>query len=380
MMRSRWLRGAVGIGIAFLACRASEEGAGIEVPDGFPAPRIPAENAFSVEKAELGRFLFYDKRLSANEAQSCASCHHQERAFTDGLTTAVGSTGQRHPRNSQTLANVAYNATLTWANPVLTDLEQQILVPIFGEEPVELGVTAHEDEVLQRFQSDAEYKARFSRAFPGERNPVHFRNIVHALATFVRTMVSGDSPYDRFVHRGDKLALSPEAQRGMDLFFSERLECHHCHNGFNLTESSAFEGSTLGLMRFHNTGLYNIDGKGAYPADNTGVFAVTGKPEDMGRFRPPTLRNVGVTAPYMHDGSFATLEEVVRFYEAGGRTIADGPYAGDGRASPLKSGLVAGFSLTDGERNDLIAFLESLTDQTFLHDPRLSDPFIGESP
>ena len=126
---------------------------------------------------------------------------------------------------------------------------------------------------------------------------------------------------------------------------------------------------------FHNTGLYNVDGAGAYPADNTGLVENTGEPEDMGRFRPPTLRNVAVTAPFMHDGSMETLDEVIRHYERGGRVIASGPHAGDGRESPLKSGLVAGFSLTDQERADLIAFLEALTDEDFLTDPALSDPF-----
>jgi cytochrome c peroxidase len=161
----------------------------------------------------------------------------------------------------------------------------------------------------------------------------------------------------------------------MELFYSERLECHHCHGGFNFTEASVHAGSAFDAALFHNTGLYDLDGAGAYPAGNTGLYELTGEPADMGRFRAPTLRNVAVTAPYMHDGSVETLEEVIRIYEAGGRLIEDGPWAGDGRSSPLKSGLIPGFALTDDERADLVAFLESLTDARFLTDPRFADPY-----
>jgi cytochrome c peroxidase len=198
--------------------------------------------------------------------------------------------------------------------------------------------------------------------------------VVAALASFNRALVSGGSRVDALSQQGDGLALSESELRGMNLFFSERLECHHCHGGFNFSESTTHADAAFEADFFHNTGLYDLDGLGAYPADNTGVFEITGDPADMGRFRPPTLRNVGVTAPYLHDGSAATLEDVVRIYEAGGRLITEGPYAGDGRASPLKSGLIPGFTLTDGERADLVAFLEALTDEAFLTDPRFSDP------
>ncbi len=350
------------------------------VPAGFPQPRVPERNPFTVEKAELGRFLFYDIRLSGNGTQSCASCHEQARAFTDGRSLATGSTGQVHPRNSPSLTNAAYNATLTWANPVLTELEAQILVPIFGEEPVELGVVGFEHEVLERLRADPNYQVRFRAAYPNDADVFTWDHVIGAIATFVRTLISGNSPFDKFVYQRDHDALSPSARRGLELFFSERLECHHCHGGFNFSESSVHAGSAFEAALFHNTGLYNIDGAGGYPPGNTGVFEITGRAEDMGRFRPPSLRNVSVTAPYMHDGSIATLEEVIRFYEAGGRVILDGPYAGDGRVSPLKSGLVPGFTLSDEERRDLLAFIESLTDTDFLTDPRFADPFEPGTP
>ncbi len=351
---------------------AAEE---LPVPEGFPAPAVPADNPYTRAKAELGRYLFHDPQLSGNGQQACASCHDPALAFTDGLVVSEGSTGESHVRNSPTLTNVAYNATLNWANPVLTELEAQILVPMFGEHPVELGITGHEDVVLDRFASDPDYVDRFTAAFPGEPDVIDFDHVVDALATFCRTLISGTSPFDRFTYGGETDALTEAQRRGLGLFYSEELECHHCHGGFNFSEATTHAGSEFDAALFHNTGLYDIDGEGSYPADNPGLFEFTGDPADMGRFRAPTLRNVALTAPYMHDGSMASLEEVVRHYEAGGRVIEAGPYAGDGRANPYKSGLVAGFSLTDAERADLIAFLESLTDETFIGDPRFTDPF-----
>jgi cytochrome c peroxidase len=166
--------------------------------------------------------------------------------------------------------------------------------------------------------------------------------------------------------------------RGEALFFSERLECHHCHNGLHFSDTVLHERNRIGERAFHNTGLYNIDGRGAYPANNTGIAEITGRPEDMGRFRAPSLRNVAVTAPYMHDGSIATLSEVIDHYAAGGRTIASGPNAGVGRDNPLKSSFLPGFEMSAQERADLIAFLQSLTDEQFLRDPRYADPWTEE--
>lgn len=344
------------------------------LPANAPLPPVPADNPMSEAKFQLGRHLFYDRRLSGNGAQSCASCHVQALAFTDGARRSTGSTGQRHPRNAQTLTNVAYNSSYNWANSILTEIEEQVEIPLFSEFPVELGITGKEDVVLARFKDDPVYRERFTVAFPGQAQPVTWKNVVFALGAFTRGLVSFDAPYDRFV-AGDASAMSASAQRGMALFLSERLECHHCHTGFNLSASTRTASSTFVEMLFFNTGLYNVDGQGAYPATNQGLKEVTNAPGDMGRFRPPTLRNIALTAPYMHDGSMDTLDEVVRFYERGGRLIERGENAGDGRLSPLKNDLVAGFQFTDVERQDLIAFLTSLTDRSFITNPRFSDPY-----
>lgn len=357
---------------------AAVEGFAWELPPGFPEPVVPEDNPMSPARVELGRHLFYDVRLSGNGTQACASCHEQARAFTDGRAVAEGSTGAMHPRNAQTLANVVYNATLTWANPGLVALERQIVIPMFGDAPIELGIAGHEEEVLQRFRDDPLYGDLFAAAFPEDiaagLDPVRFERIVDALACFLRTLISGDSPFDRY-NAGDPDALSLQARRGSALFFSERLECHHCHGGFNFTQSTVHEGQVFPERPFHNTGLYDVDGAGGYPPNNTGLFEITGRPEDMGRFRAPTLRNVAVTGPYMHDGSVESLADVIDIYAAGGRLVEDGPFAGDGRANPHKSGFVGGFALSESERDDLIAFLESLTDDGFLSDPRFADPF-----
>lgn len=345
------------------------------LPLGIPKPRVPADNPMSAAKVELGRRLFYDKRLSDNLTYSCATCHLQEKAFTDGLAHALGSTGQVHPRGSMSLVNVAYASRLTWANPLIESLEQQARLPMFGEAPVELGLAGKEQELFDRLGAEPVYQMLFPEAFPEEKEAISLVTVTRAIAAFERMLMSFRSPYDRYAYGGDKSGMSEAALRGRDLFFSEKLECFHCHGGFALADSVVREGSTFVEVEFHNTGLYNLDGKGAYPADNTGVFAISALPSDMGRFRAPTLRNIAVTAPYMHDGSVATLEEALDHYAAGGRTIAAGPDAGDGSKSPLKSELINGFTLSAGEKSDVVEFFQSLTDEALLKDPKLSDPW-----
>lgn len=347
----------------------------LDLPAGFPPPGFPEGSPLTVEGVELGRYLFYEPALSADQSMSCASCHFQELAFTDGVSVSPGVHGDFGIRNSQTLTNVVYNPTYGWANPIVESIEHFTLSPLFGDDPVELGMTGREDLLVERLKDSGLYVELFAKAYPHDEDPVTVDNVIKALASFIRTMISGDSAYDRFVYQRDFDAMSESAVRGLNLFLSERTECHHCHGGFNFTGSSVHAGSGMEETAFHNTGLYNLDGQGMYPAGNRGVFDITGNPRDMGRFRAPTLRNVALTAPYFHDGSASTLEEVLAFYEAGGRVIDEGPYTGDGRSNPFKSGFVAGFTLTDQERQDMINFLESLTDYTFITDPRFSNPF-----
>ncbi len=350
-----------------------------ELPPGFPVPRVPADNPMTVEKVTLGRHLFYDTRLSGNQTFACASCHIQSRAFADARPRGVGSTGAVHPRGSMSLANVAYSPALTWVNPNMKSLEQQALVPMFGEEPVELGLAGKEQELYARLRADARYRAMFASAFGAEPEPITLQNITRAIASFQRTLISGRSPYDRAAH-GDPSAMSVEAKRGEQLFFSERLECFHCHGGFNFTGTVDHAGRAFAEVEFHNTGLYNIGGRGGFPKENPGLMDFTQRPDDEGKMKAPTLRNVALTAPYMHDGSIPTLEGVIEHYAAGGRTISSGPHAGDGSRNPNKSEFINGFELTARERLDLVAFLHSLTDSSFLTDPRFSDPWLDTLP
>ncbi|MCH9695563.1 MAG: di-heme enzyme [Gammaproteobacteria bacterium] len=371
----KWLGAALGAALILAIMLLLQTPAEFDwsLPEDYPLPLIPADNPMSAAKVQLGRMLFYDTRLSGNETMSCATCHIQALAFTDGKPRSLGSTGATHPRGSMSLVNTAYASRLTWANPLLDKLEDQALTPLFGDNPVEMGLGGHEQRAAELLRSESSYSQLVGKAFPNDADPHSIINAVRAIAAFVRSIVSYDSAYDRYLS-GDTTAMTSAAVRGMDLFFSERLECFHCHGGFNFTDSTTHANSRVDTIGFHNTGLYNVDENGAYPEANTGLYDMTGEPRDMGRFKAPTLRNIAVTAPYMHDGSLATLDAVIAHYQRGGRLIEAGGDAGDGRLSPFKSEFVGGFELTVSEKADLIAFLQSLTDQTVLTDSRWSDP------
>ncbi len=346
-----------------------------EVPASIPLPLVDPENPMTEAKFQLGRHLFYDANLSGNGTMSCSSCHQQDKAFTDGRALALGSTGEIHPRNSQSLTNVAYNATLTWANSSLLTVEKQVFVPLFGETPVEHGLTRDNwPAAVERLRGEAKYTDLMRAAYPGEDIGFSEEQITKALAVFVRGLTSFDSGYDKHL-KGDDSEFSEAAKRGQALFFSERMECFHCHGGYNFSDSTADRTMSFVNKPFHNTGLYNIDGTGKYPTGNRGLYELTGKATDMGRFRAPSLRNIAKTAPYMHDGSIADLGAVLDFYAAGGRHVTTGPHAGDGRKNPFKDGFVTGFALSPTEKADVVAFLESLTDNTFLNNPHYANPW-----
>ncbi|MFZ6755197.1 MbnH family di-heme enzyme [Undibacterium sp. Dicai25W] len=345
----------------------------IPAQNGFPAAVNSANNPATEDKFVLGRALFYEPKLSGNGTQSCASCHQQDKAFTDGRPLAIGSTGETHPRNAQGLANVVYHATLTWANPVMTELERQMEVPMFGENPVEMGINdSNKVEVLNRIRQDTQYAILFKKAFPQDADAISFVNIIAAISTFERGLISSDSRYDQYLRK--ETNLNDSELRGMNLFMGEKAECFHCHGSFNFNDQVRYAGLSQIDTPFHNTGLYNIDGKGGFPFPNRGLFEFTSKVQDMGAFRAPSLRNVAVTAPYMHDGSIKTLAEVIDFYAAGGRVISSGIYSGDGRQNPYKSDLVNRISLSEQDKIDLINFLGTLTDQKFLSNPRFANP------
>jgi cytochrome c peroxidase len=345
-----------------------------KLPPWASPPVDPQGNPTTSTKVELGRRLFYDGRLAADGMRSCASCHQQERSFSDAAPFSWGVTGELTARNTMGLANVGYATSLTWINPNMRALELQARSPMLGTHPVEMGMAGRTDLLISNLRSDPFYSDMFSRAFPAANGKITVDLVTAALAAFERTLISMEAPYDQYRHGGAENAISESAKRGEALFFSDRLKCHACHGGplFNGDTDSA--GASV--LNFQNNGLYNVDGKGAYPAVNRGLIDLTARAEDMGRFKVPSLRNVAVTAPYMHDGSLPDLDAVLDHYAAGGRLIPKGESnAGDGRDSPTKSPLVRGFNLSPQEREDLKAFLGSLTDETFLTNPDFSNPW-----
>jgi cytochrome c peroxidase len=309
-----------------------------DLPPGFPVPRVPLDNPMTPAKVALGRSLFHDARLSGGGKLACSGCHRPELAYTDGLARALGARGDEHSRSTMSLTNVAYNASYGWDDPTLTELEAQALVPMLNEHPVEMGVLGREREVLSRLEVDRNYRKLFARAFPDESEPITLANVTRALASFERTLISGNSAYDRWAYLGEVGALTPQARAGARLFFSRRLSCFRCHAGFNLSGPVVYEGADTGL--------------------DTRVLDVAGGGKEAGRLRAPSLRNVALTAPYMRDGSIATLEQVVDHYAAGGRPRT------------LEDPLVRGFTLSREERRDLIAFLHALTDDGFVERAR----------
>ncbi len=351
-----------------------------DIPAWLPPPAVPADNPMTAAKVELGRRLFYDARLSVDGTVACASCHAQERGFTDGRVTGEGVGGAQGRRNAMALGNAAYMPTLGWANPTTTSLERHALIPIFGEAPVEMGMAGREAALFARLAADPWYADAFPAAFPDRDPAVSLYTVTRALAAFQRTLITADSPYDRWKYAGDEGAVAEAAKRGEALFFSHRFECYHCHGGFAFSDNLVTARSAYPESAFHNTGLYNLGPDGAYPPGGEGLWDHTFRAADMGRFRTPSLRNIAVTAPYMHDGSVATLRDAIRHYAAGGRTLSDGPHAGRGRDNPWKDPLLVGFDATEAEIDDLIAFLESLTDRTFLTNPAFADPWPADHP
>jgi len=259
------------------------------------------------------------------------------------------------------LTNVAYNPAFTWSSDRVRSLEAQMRQPLFNEHPVEMGLKVNETSSLGAISSDPTYRTQFAAVFEGPA-PISMDHIIKAIAAFERTLISGRSAFDRYIFNDDRTALSESAKRGMALFYSARTGCSQCHSGLNFSGALVYEGHEQEKALFANTGLYDVDGHGAYPKSDSGLIEVTHRRTDMGKFRVPTLRNVALTAPYMHDGSLPTLDAVLDHYVRGGRKSQHQ----DPRIRPL--------TLTEEDRSDLVAFLGSLTDREFVEKPQVSAP------
>lgn len=326
----------------------------------FGGFEVPANNPMTVEGLDLGRMLFYEKRLSANDQISCGTCHRQERAFTDGRRLARGIDQRRSERNTMSLANLLWGPQRFFWDGRAQSLEAQAGQPIVN--PDEMGSTW--DEVIEKLEDSADYPAKFEAAFGTQQ--ITPPRISQALATFERALVSHQSKYDRYL-RGET-TLSATEQQGRQLFMTHPdvtagirgANCVDCHSQF-LTS-----GFRPGFDGFKNNGLDAAHPPGA------GLERVTGDALDRGKFKTPTLRNIELTAPYMHDGRFATLEEVVDHYD---RHIKQSDTLDtlilEARNAPGRS---PGLSLTDEEKGALVAFLKTLTDHEFISNEDFADP------
>ncbi len=304
----------------------------LKVPVGFPEPIFPSGNEITPSRVALGKRLFFDSILSVDKTLSCASCHRQELAFADDKPTSFGVRNQAGTRNAPSLANVAYHPYYLREGGVPT-LEMQVEVPISEHNEFDFNAL----EVVARMNKDSTYIIQSMAAY--NRTPDYYV-VARAIACFERTLLSGNSRYDQYTYQGNQSALTSEEIAGKNLFFSERAGCTHCHGGFNFTNYA-----------FENNGLYQ------YYKD-PGRYRLTYKPEDSALFKVPSLRNAGVTSPYMHDGSIPSLEGVIEHYNSGGKLHTH------------KSPFIKPLNLTVLEKQELVAFLKSLTDESFINNKK----------
>ncbi len=322
-MSARWLRFLIFAAVAVAAVSGQTKPAPLAVPKGLVPVMWPKDNPYSPEKAELGKLLYFDTRLSADNTVSCATCHSPAHAFTDGAPVSTGIRGQKGGRSAPTVINRAYSLAQFWDGRAAS-LEEQAKGPMAN--PIEMGNT--HDAVVSRIRGVPGYQAMFQKAFG--TSDIDIDHVAKAIATFERTVLSGNSAYDKYVD-GNKKAMTAEQVRGMNVYFN-KAKCDACHEGLNFTSNS-----------YANIGIGTDK-----PQPDEGRFAVTHNPVDWGAFKTPTLRDISRTAPYMHDGSLKTLEEVVDYYDKGGNKNKNL----DEKIKPLK--------LTDQEKKDLVAFLHAL--------------------
>jgi cytochrome c peroxidase len=307
-------RAALAFSAALFLVAAAAPGFDWRLPAGLSPPAVPADNPMSEAKVTLGRRLFYDADLSIDGTMACATCHEQRRGFADGNRTHAGVHGDPGRRNVPGLANVAWRRSYTWGDPRVRTLEAQVAIPLTGTAPVEMGMAGMDNELARRLGRDACYRRLFRDAFPQSGGRINQTSVAQALAAFQRTLVSVDAPVDR--------GLAPPT--GAALFAAK---CALCHAGRDATDD-----------RFHRLGK---------PASNDrGLGEITGQAGDDGAFRTPSLRNVAVTGPWLHDGSATTLEQAVAAHPG----------------------------VTPAETAALASYLATLTDHTFLTDPRFGYP------
>lgn len=320
----------------------------LEYPDHFPAPDIPSDNALTVEGVRLGRHLFFDTRLSGDNTQSCASCHLQESNFAEITRFSTGIDGIEGDKNAMVLSNLAWQDFFFWDGRI-DALEVQVKDPIVN--PIEMH--AAWPDVLEKVQQDATYVTLFEEAFGDDE--VTEDRVAKGLAQFVRTLVSGNSKYDQYLE--GNYSFTPSEQLGFDIYNNEQGDCFHCHG----LATTCYQMGAFGLLQFSNNGLDSVHDVGA------GREAVTGNPSDRGKFKIPSLRNVEYSFPYMHDGRFQTLAEVVEFYNDGGHISPT--------IDPNMKAAGVGRNWSDAQKQGLLDFMKTFSDPDFLTDTSFTDPW-----
>jgi cytochrome c peroxidase len=341
-------------------------------PLGLPPVPIPADNPQTPEKIALGDKLFHDKRFSTTGEVNCATCHDKNKAFTDLLPVSEGINKLKGTRNAPTVINAAYMRSQFWDGREPT-LEEQSAQPFVN--PIEMGLENH-DPILQIIRSDPQYVELFKKAFGKSGNRITMEEVKKAIAAFERTIVAGDSPFDRYHYGGDKKAMSPAAIRGLEVYRGQGrcVSCHVIEETQALFTNNRFHNIGVGFAKMADReaavakAFLESKKKGASvdvevltkeDSSELGRFAISEKIQDLGGFKTSTLRNIDKTAPYMHDGSLETLEDVVKFYNNGGRLEETDPI------SPFLDGGIRPLNLSEEQKADLVEFLKALTSPKF---------------
>ena len=315
--------------------------------------------------AQIGRLLFFDTRISINKTKSCASCHDPQLAFTDGYRTPTGAFGDVVKRNTPTLINISDNETFNWADEAITSLQKQSNIPLFGKHPIEMGNDSTNTAALQFIFTDTAYLPLLKQ---NKIKDINWKMAKDLIAAYVSTFKFTNSKYDKNLK--GKLTLSKDELAGKKLFFNDKLNCRKCHSSNDFDEPEFTR-----MNHYQNIGLYNIGKDSLYANDDNGLYNETKDRDDIGKFKIPTLRNIALTAPYFHDGSATNLGEVIDHYARGGRLIEKGVFAGDGKLHPSKNQFIEGFTITTTEKKQLISFLNTLTDTSYLSNPFYTNPY-----
>jgi cytochrome c peroxidase len=363
--------GKIMYGLCLLGLLATWAVAG-EAPLGLPPGPVPEDNPTTLEKVQLGDKLFHDTRFSSTGTVSCATCHEKERAFTDGLPVSEGIHDLQGTRNAPTVVNAVFLKSQFWDGRE-PSLEAQSLQPFVN--PVEMGLKTHQP-ILQVVRSDPKYAELFQKAFGKTIDQITIDEVQKAIASFERSLVAGDSPFDRYVYGGDKTAMDSAAIRGLEVFLGQGrcVSCHVIEQTQALFTDNAFHNIGVAAHRMPRNldelgaAIKEVKEKGTDIAvlsnpntESVGRFAVTRELSDLGAFKTPTLRNIELTAPYLHDGSLETLEEVVKFYNNGGRSEETDP------VPELLDGGIRPLNLSEQQQADLVAFMKALTSPQFAH-------------